>query len=387
MIRVHSLTHGGNGRLFSRLSILVAVFSVVSAATAATETGDGSGAGGAQRPVKFLFMSDHHVVSDAPAHETYTMWRPGNHAALMRTYEFIGEDPYCRDIDFALFAGDQLNTGYMDHPAERTAELANYYRTLESLDLHRRTKGTDLHDLDFRAPDAFYCRGNLPAEYVQKPIPFKPLASRVIAIQGNHDTAVADFYRECSFRCGDTRFITFFAEYVGLPADPGKFRSTGRISDETVAFVGREMAAAAADPSIRHIVLACHWSIVLGDPAFAWPIFDACPENGGNDNRRKILELAEKYGCDLYLNGHEHRSDWAIGRAGPLSDLNGGTVTARGGRGSFAIIEIHDDRAVVHVYSRAVAKEEPDGTVTFPELPHRLFTREIPLTPLHRDGM
>ena len=333
---------------------------------------------------KFLFMADHHVVDvrDRRDAEAYPMWTLGDHAALARTYEFIGADPFCRDVDFALFAGDQLNTGYMNRRATLEAERGTYYRTLGSLDLHRRTKGTDLSELDFRAPDTFLCRGDLPEGYVQRPIPFRRPDSRVIAIQGNHDTAVEDFCRECSFRCGDTRFITFFAEYIGLPAPPGEFRSTARVSDEAVAFIGREMEVAAADPGIRHIVLVSHWGIVLGNPEFRWPIFDACAENGWNDNRRRIVALAARYGCDLYLHGHEHRSGYPVGRAGTLNVVNAATVTAQKGPASFAVVEMLSDRARFHVYSRAVAEEIPSGGVRFTALPRRLSVREIKLTPI-----
>ena len=238
------------------------------------------------RPLKFLFMTDHHVesnfIQDFGADKgtpSYAMWKPGNHAALVKTYEFINTDPYCRDVQFALFGGDQLNTGYMSHRQFLEAERVNYYRTLRSLDLYRNSKGTDISDLDFHSPATFICDNNTPKGYVKAPSPFMKLDSRVIAIQGNHDTAVEDFYRECAFTCADTRFITFFASYVALPAPPGKFRSTAKISDESVAFVEREMAAAAADPAIRHIVLACHWTIVLDNPNFKWPIFDACKES------------------------------------------------------------------------------------------------------------
>ncbi len=335
---------------------------------------------------KFLFMADHHVVdvaceADAAA---YPMWRPGDHAALAKTYEFIGTDPCCRDIDFALFGGDQINCGYMDRPAEREAELAVFRRTLQSLDLHRRTHGADIaRELDFRAPAAFVCNGNLPEGYVQRPIPFRPPESRVIAIQGNHDTAVADFFRECSFRCGDTRVITFFAEYIALPAPPGQFRSTARISDKAIDFVEREMAAAAADRSIRHIVLASHWTLVLDDTRFIWPILDACPENGWNGNRERLLEAARRYGCDLYLNGHEHNPDYPVGRAGMMNVVNCGSVTAQKGESSFAIVEIRDDRAVLRVYSRATAEAPPGGGIAYTSLPRLLFTREIPLRPIN----
>jgi len=334
----------------------------------------GGSQGAKAGPVKFLFMADHHVESDfmERGHEVYTMWRPGNHAALEKTYEFIGSDPYCRDIDFALFGGDQLNTGYMNHPKELAAEREIYYRTLGSLDLYRRTKGKDLPDLDFRA--------SATSGSAQEPTQPRKPDSRVIAIQGNHDTGVPQFFRECSFKCGDTRFITFFASYVALPAPPRKFRSTAKVSDEAVAFIEREMAAAAADPAIRHIVLVSHWAIAPRSKNFVWPILDACKENGFNDNRRKILALAEKYGCDLYINGHEHNGGYPVERAGSLSDISCASVT--GGKASWAIVEMHPDRAVFNVYSRAHATEAPDGTVTYSRLPQRLFTREIPLKPI-----
>ena len=332
---------------------------------------------------KFLFMADHHVVdvaceADAAA---YPMWRPGDHAALAKTYEFIGTDPCCRDIDFALFGGDQINCGYMDRPAEREAELAAFRRTLQSLDLHRRTHGADIaRELDFRAPAAFVCNANLPEGYVRRPIPFRPPESRVIAIQGNHDTGVDEFYRDCAFTAGDTRFVTFFASYVGLPAPKGHFRSTARISDEAIEFMEKEMAAAAADPSIRHIVLVSHWAIAPKSEDFACPIIDACKENKFNDNRKRLLALAEKFGCDLFINGHEHNGRYPVGRAGCLSDVNCGTVT--GAQASWSIVEIHPDKAVFNVYSRAAAVETSEGNITYTQLPKRLFTREIPLKPM-----
>jgi predicted phosphodiesterase len=206
------------------------------------------------------------------------------------------------------------------------------------------------------------------------------LDSRVIAIQGNHDTAVEDFYRECAFTCADTRFITFFASYVGLPAPKGQYRSTARVSNEAVAFIEKEMAAAAANPAIRHIVLVSHWAIAPKGKDFVCPIIDACKENKFNDNRKRILALAEKYGCDLYINGHEHNGRYPTAKVGSMTDINCGTVT--GAKASWAIVEMHPDKAVFNVYSRAAAVEAPDGTVTYSQLPQRLFTREIPLKPI-----
>jgi len=339
------------------------------------------------RPFKFLFMADHHIESDfienfgaGAGKPRYTMWKPGNHAALVKTYEFINKDPFCRDIQLAIFGGDQLNTGYMSHRQYLEAERVNYYSTLQSLDLYRNSKGTDISDLDFHSPETFICGGNTPKGYVKAPIPFVKLDSRVVAIQGNHDTAVEDFYRECAFTCADTRFIAFFASYIGLHAPKGEFRSTAGISDETVNFIEREMAAAAANPAIRHIVLLSHWAIAPKSADFVCPIIDACKENKFNDNRRKVLAIAEKYGCDLYINGHEHNSNYPTAKVGCLTDVNCGTVTST--KGSWAVVEMHPDKAVFNVYSRAIATEAPDGTVTYTQSPQKLFVREIPLKPI-----
>jgi len=335
----------------------------------------------ADRPLKFLLMSDTHVESDflERGRPVYTCWKPGDYAALVKTYEFINTDPYCRDVQFALFCGDQINTGYSSQQSTLEDEMKIYFRTLESLDLHAKSRGADLSSFKFRT-HPYTCRENTRKPFDVTP---PPLNSRVIAIQGNHDTGCPEFYRDCSFQCGDVRFLTFFASYVGLPAPKGQYRSTAKIADATMDFLEREMAAAAADPAIRHIVLASHWSIGLDDPkTFHWPIFNACKENGFSDNRRKLLALAEKYGCDLYINGHEHNARWPFGKVGCLTDVNCGTVTAPGA--AFAIFEIHPDKAVYHVYSRAVASTGADGATVLSQQPRRMFTREIPLKPIAR---
>ena len=336
----------------------------------------------AGRPLKFLFMSDTHIERDfwERDHPVYTCWKPGNHAALVKTYEFINADPYCRDIDFAFFCGDQLNTGYTAQQQELDAELAIWNETLAKLDIHAKTRGTDLSSFKF-VSQPYTCTQNLGRGNKPFDVTPQPLASRAIVIQGNHDTGVPEFHRDCAFTCGGTRFIAFFAAYVGLPPPPGKkYHSTGAISDETLAFLEREMAAASADASIRHIVLFCHWAIAPAGKDFVHPIVDACPSNKMNDNRRKLLALCEKYGCDFFINGHEHNGRWPVAKVGPLSDINCGTVT--GTTGSFGIVEIHPDKAVFNVYNRAVA-EEKDGAIVYTRLPSRLFTREIPLKPIH----
>jgi len=332
------------------------------------------------RPLKFLLMCDTHVESDfmERGHPVYTCWQPGDHAALARTYEFINADPYCRDVQFALFCGDQINTGYTAQQNFLEEEMKNYFRTLETLDLHRKSRGADLSSFKF-VTRPYTCRENTRKPFDVTP---PPLNSRVIAIQGNHDTGCREFYRESAFQCGGVRFISFFASYVGLPAPKGHYRSTARISDEAVAFIEREMAAAAADPQIRHIVLCSHWAIASGDPKnFHCPIYDACKENKFSDNRRKVLALAERYGCDLYINGHEHNRRWPFARVGSMTDVNCGTVTDE--NASFAIVEVHPDKAVFNVYRRAAARPAKDGSgLDFFQLPERQRAFEIPLKPI-----
>ena len=96
---------------------------------AASWAGCRTGEGG-RKPLRFLFMADHHVESDfmqshglSKGEPVYTMWKAGNHAALVETYRFINEDPFCREIDFALFGGDQLNTGYTKNADRHQGEV------------------------------------------------------------------------------------------------------------------------------------------------------------------------------------------------------------------------------------------------------------------------
>ena len=367
-----------NRREFIGGALSAATWAALPRSLPAAETG---------RPLKFLFISDHHIESDfvqshgiTKGQPVYTMWKPGDHAAIVETYRFINADPFCRDCDFALFGGDQINTGYSNKPADMAAEKANYFRTLEALDLHARTKGR-VDDLAFVAAP-WTVRENLAKG--QKPFDVQPapLPSRVIAIQGNHDTGVGEFYRDCAFTAGDTRFIAFFASYVGLPPPPGQlFHSTAKVSDATVAFIEREMAKAAADPRVRHIALVSHWAIADRSVDFQCPIVGACRENGMSASRDRLLALCAKYGCDLYLNGHEHNGRYPVGQVGNLRDINCGTLTANPGSGGFAVVELHPDRAVFTIYSRAVV-EEREGKAVLTARPRRLFVREVPLRPI-----
>lgn len=301
---------------------------------------------------RFLLMSDTHIESDflENGRDVYTGWKP-DFQALTETYSYINKN--FPDLTFGLLCGDQLNTGYAYQPEFLNAERDNYFRTLDCLDLHKNSKTEDnlTEKFDFAKTESFVER-NVTYYYPE-------LNSRVIAIQGNHDTGVEEFYRECAFTDGNTRFICFFASYIGLPAPEGQYKSTGKISDATIEFIEKEMKKASADERIEHIILVCHWAISQ-ESNFTWPIYDACPENGYSDNRQRLLKLAEEYGCDFYINGHEHNPNYPIGKAGSLYNINIGSTTSR-----WAVVEIHNRKIVFDVYSTAVANKET-GEITSP---------------------
>lgn len=337
--------------------------------------GHGVLADGKRSRVRFLVMSDTHVERDflERGHAVYQCWKPGNHLALEETYKFINTDPRCANLDFAIFLGDQLNTGYSAEQSELDAELGIWNRTLLKLDIHSKTLGSDLSAFNFKARP-WVCKENLGKG--AKPFAVTPpkLNSKAIVIQGNHDTGVKDFYRDCAFTCGNVRVITFFASYVALPPPPGKkYHSTGFISDETADFVTKELESAAMDSGIEYSVLACHWAIAPAGKNFRWPIVDGCKSNKYNENRRRILEAVEKYGCGLYLNGHEHNDSWPAEKVGGMLNVNCGTVTAP--KSSFAIAELGDGEFRFDVYSRAVAKTDADGKVVVTSTPEFKFSR------------
>lgn len=300
---------------------------------------------------KFLLMSDTHIESDflENGRDVYTGWKP-DFQALTETYGYINKN--FPELTFGLFCGDQLNTGYAYQPQFLNDERDNYFRTLDYLNLHKNSKTEEnlTEKFDFAKTESFVER-NVTYYYPE-------LNSRIIAIQGNHDTGVEEFYRECAFTDGNTRFICFFASYVGLPAPAGQYKSTGKISDETIVFIENEMKKASADENIEHIILVCHWAISQ-DKNFTWPIYDACEENGYNNNRQKLLALAEEYGCDFYINGHEHNANYPIGKAGTLSNINIASATSR-----WAVVEIHNRKIVFDVYSTAVANKETGEIIT-----------------------
>ena len=114
-------------------------------------------------------------------------------------------------------------------------------------------------------------------------------------------------------------------------------------------------------------------------PACATCSFSAVPFLRGTTNSAKLLAAAEKYGCRLHINGHEHNGRYTVGRAGSPFDVNCGTPTTTfSDKVAFAVVEIDETKAVFHVYTRAAAVEE-DGVVRITERPRKLFARTVTL--------
>ncbi|MBO4595504.1 MAG: metallophosphoesterase [Bacteroidales bacterium] len=325
--------------------------------------------------LRFVFLTDMHIESDfiERGHPVYEHYAVGNHASLEKTFEFINEDPLCSKASFILLGGDNINTGYEREHQSLVDEMVNYHRLVGMLNLYNDKEG--LEAFKFEAPESYTCAENIGPD--QAPMEFHSpvLGSKVIPIQGNHDTDVEEFYRNCAFQCGGVRFICFFCHYCALPAPPGQYKSTGRIADDTFAFVKDQIERAAKDPEIRQIVLVNHWGIA---PGFKWHIYDACEANGWNDNRQKILDLAEKYNIRLYINGHEHNRDFPVEKVGNMYDINCGAV-ASGDQGKWSLVEITPDKALFHIYTRANTELAPDGSTVFTSLPALERTIEIPL--------
>lgn len=310
---------------------------------------------------QFLLMADAHIEYDFTndyGSPWYTGWKP-HHEALIDTYRFVNEN--YPELDFALFCGDTTNTGYEDHPQKMANELVNYWNTIAHLDVYKRTVGTDLSRFCLAKADHYESARYGP----------DVLQSAAIAAQGNHDPGVRAFYRDCSFICNKVKFVCFFARYCDMGRAPdGDLLSTGLITDDTLAFVEREFKNA-ADQGIEHLILVCHWGIVMDDPNFGYAIVDACSYNYYNNNRQKIMALCEEYGCELYLSGHEHNNNFPVGKAGILSDINLGTATEMWG-----LAEVKEDAFVLDIFTIAKANPETGEIIKRPE---KIRTITLPL--------
>lgn len=153
-------------------------------------------------------------------------------------------------------------------------------------------------DLHIHAGDLAYANGN-PARWDDWFEIIAPLASTTpyMTVQGNHDLEgeledstylgrLALPGNECwySFRWNGVHFTML---------DTQKYFTPG--SDQ-VDWILADLASAAADPTVRWMVLVCH-----KPPYSAGPIHGSVPEL-----RLVIGNLCDSYGVDLALTAHEH---------------------------------------------------------------------------------
>ncbi len=239
--------------------------------------------------VKFAIFSDSHIGQ-----------RPIFKRALERAVTYVNETD---DFDFTLFLGDNIDDGYYQDANTSPSQLKILNDTASKLNK-----------------------------------PYYMLA-------GNHDANTPQFEHKMIIECGDVAIIGFFADYYTF--DPEDiYSSNGRVDDAMLVWLEEAFEKCNG----KRIILACHYSIAEGKNFYA-PIPHAQPVPKRDlvwvdFGREKILELAEKYGAELYFNGHEHQTDLPVGTAGTLTNFSIGSL---GNHGFFAVVTVDKERAVVEL--------------------------------------
>lgn len=229
---------------------------------------------------RFMLASDTHIG--------YESW--GNYSALNKLFEKLN---IAKDLDFAMFTGDSLDSGYTNTPDIMSSQLAQFKAT------------TSLYKGD----------------------------KKVFA--GNHDKGVSEFEHHGVIDINGVRIIYFWADYQEISAEPRV--STGLVSNEEITWIETQLQQSKA----KHNILVCHYAIADVDADFIWSILDT-------GNKQAILTLAETYGVKLYINGHEHNYNYPTKTAGVMTNINGGSLLHR-----FSIVTIKDTEAVFDVYYSA----------------------------------
>ncbi len=240
--------------------------------------------------IKFAVFADSHVGQSDTHNKN-----------LQKAVEYVNSDS---KIDFTLFLGDNIDDGY------------------------------------------FYSGQNISAGQLEQ---FYELAEKLnrpyYAISGNHDANTTKFEKDMVIKCGDIAIIGFFANYYTFDPED-MYTSNGMVSMGMLAW----LESVFEQCKDKKIILACHYSIVEGENFYS-PIPHAQPVpkrdiEMQDFGREKILELAEKYGAELYLNGHEHQPNLPVGTAGTLTDFNIGSL---GNQGLYAVVTIKGDKAIVEL--------------------------------------
>ncbi len=218
-----------------------------------------------------------------------------------RTMERVIKWTNENDVDFSVFLGDNIETGY---ERRDPVTVSLFEEFMDS------------------------------AKLFEKPY---------YVIKGNHDPHIPEFETNTLITCGDVAFIGFNAGYY--MTDPNdSLKNNGLVKPTTLQWLEQTLEKCKG----KRVVLGCHFSI-SEDAGFLAPIRTAGPVEAKGEEyvdfgREKILELAEKYNIELYFSGHEHNADNITGKAGIMTNWNLASV---GVNEIFALVRISDIKAVI----------------------------------------
>ncbi len=246
-----------------------------------------------------------HIVKNSDGTVVFTLMPDchiGHHKRNTRSMERVIEWSNANKVDFTVYLGDNINTGYRPGDKTTVAEVAEFFDS------------TKLHTSPF---------------YV---------------IKGNHDPSITEFETNTLIMCGDVAFIGFFAKYYQV--DPENARlNNGLVEPGTLKWIETVMEKCKG----KRIILGCHFSIVENDSNFLAPIRSAGAVPAMNKDyvdfgREKILELADKYNVELYFSGHEHNGENPSGTAGSLTNWS---LSSIANNEIFTVVRVTSDKATI----------------------------------------
>ena len=276
-------------KLISLLLSLVLVLSVCGCGEKSYQKEDGTNVVTTYKDgVSFAIFTDAHVG----ASESHNF-------RVTKAVEFVNQTDY---IDFAVFLGDNIHSGYTE--TDLAKEQVAKFKEITS---------------GFEKP-YYYLRGN-------------------------HDEAINDFPEHFVVECGDVAFIAFYSKIMWRNEKP--YASGWGVPAEDLKWLEETLEKCRG----KRVIFGCHVGIVQDNPNFnTWLESKAVDEKTGevllDFGREKILELAEKYNVELYFNGHEHNRDVPNGVAGTMIDFNLGSI---GGDGVYSVVTVEEDKAIIEI--------------------------------------
>ena len=246
--------------------------------------------------VSFAIFTDAHIGA-SEYHKT----------RLMSAIEWVNA---AEEVDFAVFLGDNIHSGYTE--TDLAKEQVAKFKEITS---------------GFEKP-YYYLRGN-------------------------HDEAINDFPEHFVVECGDVAFIgiqILYKKHYNI----GAFimRCFPTIEQKELEWIEETLEKCKG----KRIIMGAHFAIVNDNPYFNEPLVaEWSPEQTGreavNFGREKLLELAEKYNVEIFFNGHEHNRDVPNGVAGTMIDFNLGSL---GCDGVFAVVTVKADRAIIQIRNTGI---------------------------------